>query len=42
LADLGEDDEYLEFEDHIQININNRNHLRDLSKILAPVDLAKS
>jgi len=38
LADLGEDDEYLEFDDHIQININNRNHIRDLSKILAPVD----
>jgi len=38
LADLGEDDEYLEFDDHIRININNRNHIRDLSKILAPVD----
>ena len=38
MADLGEDDEYLEFDDYIQININNRNHIRNLSKILAPVD----
>lgn len=37
-VELEEDDEDLELDDHINITINSRNHIRELSKILAPVD----
>jgi len=37
-VEFEEEDEDLELDDRLNIYINNRNHIRDLSKILAPVD----